>query len=84
MDLSTSVIMPREDFVELSRVAFDNHHVPSVGERAASVAQTTLVFGGLAAVVIGSSYGIAKATDWLEERRLQRDNKRAQARMGNH
>jgi len=71
-DLSNSVIMPREDFVELSTVAFDNSHVPSASERVASVAQTTAVFGVMGAAIIGVTWGCTKAVDWLEERRLRR------------
>jgi hypothetical protein len=72
MDLSESVIMPREDFIELSTVAFDNHHVPSVSERVGSTLQTTIVFGALAAAVTAGTWGYVKAHDWLEEKNFRR------------
>jgi len=63
------VVLPREDFIELNTAA---HTDPSVGDRIASTTQTTLVFGALAAGVTATAFGIAKATDWLEERRYKR------------
>lgn len=71
-NLSDSVIMPREDFIELSTVAFDNSHVPSLGERVGQTAQTTLIFAGMSAAFLAASWGRMKAQDWLEERRLKR------------
>jgi len=71
MDLSNHVIVPREDFIELQEVAY-NQPTPSLGERAASTAQTTLVFAGIAAALTAGSYGWAKAMDWREERQLRR------------
>ena len=71
-DLSSSVIMPREDFIELSTVAFDNSHVPTAGERAGTVLQTFGIFAGMAAAVAGTTWVCTKAVDWLEERRLKR------------
>ena len=71
-DLHDSVIMPREDFIELSTVAFDNSHVPSASERVANVLQTTFLFGAMAGAVAAGTWGWAKATDWLEERRTAR------------
>ena len=76
-DFSNHVIMPREDFVELSQVAFDNNHVPSLSERTASVAQTAAVFGILTGFIVGSSWGWAKAIDWLEQRKFDRAHDRA-------
>jgi hypothetical protein len=71
-ELNESVIMPREDFIELSTVAFDNSHVPSASERVANVLQTTFIFGGVAGAVAAGTWGWAKAIDWLEERRTKR------------
>lgn len=71
-DLNNSVIMPREDFIELSTVAFDNSHVPSFGERTGSIIQTTFVLGAVAASVTAAAWGISKATDWLENRQHER------------
>lgn len=71
-DLSESVIMPREDFYELSTVAFDNSHVPSAGERVGQTLQTTAVFAGMAAAVGAGTWAYVKAHDWLETRRLKR------------
>lgn len=80
-DFSNSVIMPREDFVELSQVAFDNHHIPSFGERVANTAQVTAVFGGMAAAVAVGTWGWAKAVDWLEDRRTKRAHELFEAKL---
>lgn len=71
-NLSDSVIMPREDFIELYTVAFDNHHVPSIGERVANTTQTTAVFAVMAGAVTAGTYGWSKCVDWLETRRHNR------------
>jgi len=63
------VVLPREDFIELNTAANTD---PTVADRVASTTQTFFVFGALAAGVTGAAYGIAKATDWLEERRYKR------------
>lgn len=63
------VVLPEETFNELNTAA---HNDPTVAERVASTTQTFFVFGALAAGVTGAAVGIAKATDWLEERRLKR------------
>jgi hypothetical protein len=72
-DLSNSVIMPREDFIELSTVAFDNSHVPTAGERVATTVQTLTVFSGLAAAVTAATWGWAKAVDWREKKQHERE-----------
>lgn len=71
-ELKDSVILPREDFYELSTVAFDNHRVVPISERAAQVTQTSLVVGAIAAAAVGAAWGINKANDWLENRRYDR------------
>lgn len=71
-DLSNSVILPREDFLEMSQVAFDNQHVPSAGERTASVLQTTAVFGVMAGAIAAATWGYAKAIDWRDSRQHTR------------
>lgn len=72
MDLSNSVIMPRDDFDELVSSAYTNQHVP-FKDRAASTAQTTFVLTVMAGAVTAGAWGCTKAVDWLEERRLRRD-----------
>ena len=62
--------LPREDFLELTAAANDNK--PSAGERIANTAQAGIIFGFMAGGVVASAFGIAKATDWLEERRVKR------------
>lgn len=66
------VVLPREDFHELNTAAHDD---PTVAERVASTTQTFFVFGALAAGVSGAAFGIAKATDWLENRRFKRTHR---------
>lgn len=83
-DLSNSVIIPREDFIELQTVAFDNSHVPSAGERVGQILQNTTVFAGIALAFAGATWGWAKANDWLEERRHQRDLAEKQFKIDNN
>lgn len=71
MNLSESVILPREDFIELQTAAWDQTP-PSLSTRAAQSAQTTYVCVMLATVVVGATWGCTKAVDWLENRRLAR------------
>lgn len=80
MDLSNSVIMPRDDFDELTNAAYSNQHVP-FKDRAASTAQTTFVFAALAGAVTAGAWGCTKAVDWLEERRLKRDLARRETKQ---
>lgn len=82
-DLKNSVIMPREDFIELSTAAYDNHHVPSAGERIGSTLQNTILFAGIAATVTAGTWGWAMALDWRESRKLRRDMERAQFQKDN-
>jgi hypothetical protein len=78
MEISENhVVLPREDFHELNTAAHDD---PSVGTRVASTTQTFFVFGALAAGVTGAAFGVAKATDWLEERRTKRTIRLAEAK----
>lgn len=75
-------IVPREDFLELQQVAYDQP-TPTAGERFGSVMQTTAVFAGLAGAITACSWGIAKATDWYEERRSQRERAAKQFDLDN-
>lgn len=72
-DLSNSVIMPREDFIELTTVAFDNHHVPTASERAGGIVQTTLYCAILGSTVVAVTWGWAKALDWRDEKKAKRE-----------
>lgn len=72
MDLSNHVALPREDYQELVTTAFDQPS-PTLGDRAATTVQTTLVFAGIGAVGTAVYWGCVKATDWLEERRIKRE-----------
>lgn len=74
------VVLPREDFNELSATAHNNTMTPA--DRAASTIQTFIVFGGLVAGVAGSAFGVAKATDWLEKRRHARTMIELEKRYG--
>jgi len=71
-DLANSVILPREDFIELSTVAFDNHRIPSIGERTAQAAQTTIVLSALAGAATVAAWGVMAANDWFERRQYER------------
>ena len=75
MDLSNHVILPRDEYVELQTAAWDQTPT-TVKDRISGTVQTTLIFAGFAAAVTGASYGWAKAVDWLETRRLERETKK--------
>lgn len=68
MDLSNSVILPREDFVELQTAAWDNIHPTTNSERLGSIAQTTAVFVVIALAVTAGSWGYAQAKVWSEKK----------------
>lgn len=70
-NLSNSVILPREDFLELQAAAY-NPNDTTLATRVASTTQTTIVFAVLAGAVTAGSFGVAKAMDWYEERSLKR------------
>ena len=71
MNLENSVILPREDFVELQEAAWAQTPA-TLGERVAGTVQTSLVCFGIAAAVTAGTWGWAKALDWKDERRLAR------------
>lgn len=83
-DLSQSVIIPREDLIELQTAAFDNSHVPTVGERVGNTTQALVTFAGIAAAITGATWGWAKANDWLENRRHKRDLAEKQFKIDNN
>lgn len=68
---SSHVALPSEDFRELTRAAYENTEITPT-DRIASTAQTFMVLGAMAGAVVGGSFGIAKAADWLEHRRWKR------------
>jgi len=71
MDLSNSVIIPREDFLELQQVAWSQ--TPTEGkERVASVVQTAAVFAIIAAAITAGTWGWAKAMEWREKKSFER------------
>lgn len=65
------VILPVEEFTELQAAAYDN---PTITDRIATSAQTIVFFGAVAGAFVGGAWGVTKATDWLEERRVKRDD----------
>ena len=69
-ELKDSVILPREDFLELEAAAFDQHF--SGKERVAQTAQPFAVFVGLAAAVTAGAAAVAKVRDWYETRAMNR------------
>ena len=71
-ELKDHVIIPRDHLVELETVAYDNSHVPTVGERTGSIIQTILVAGAAAGAFAAGSWGWAKAMDFLDERKFRR------------
>lgn len=83
-DFNNSVIMPRDDFIELSTAAFDNHHVPTPGERFGNIVQTTMVLGATAGAFAGAAWGWAKAMDWYEKKQHERHLAKMQFEIDNH
>lgn len=69
---SNSVIVPREDFIELETAAYQNNHVPDAAERVGQTLQTAGVFALMTAAVVGGTWGWAAGVDWLEKRRQAR------------
>lgn len=70
-DLKNSVILPREDFLELQTAAWDPNSL-TVNSRIATTVQTTLVFAAMAGAVAAGTWGWAKAMDWKEKRSFDR------------
>lgn len=71
MNLENSVILPREDFVELQEAAWAQP-TATLGNRVASTLQTTIICFSAAAAVTAGTWGWAKACDWKDERALAR------------
>jgi hypothetical protein len=71
MDLSNSVILPRDDFAELQEAAW-NQPAATLKERAGGTAQMLIICAGIAGAITAASWGWAKAMDWREEKELQR------------
>ena len=74
MNLSDSVIIPREDFVELEYAAY--HQPPaSPGDRIATTVQTTIVFALIGATIAGTSWAWYKVRDEFEKKSYERQEK---------
>lgn len=69
MDFSNSVIMPREDFMELSTVAWANPP-KSLGDRTATVVQTILICSTLAGAFAAATRSWTKSMKQLEDAKL--------------
>lgn len=72
MDLSSSVIMPREDFIELTTCAF-NQPPTSPAERVAVTLQTTIIFAGIAAAFSGATYVWYRLMSKLESEKTENE-----------
>lgn len=73
MDNTNCVTLSLDDFAELHNAAYN----PTPLERVASVTQTTFVLCVCAGVVTLGGYGLAKVSDWREERTFQRAMRKA-------
>lgn len=71
MDFSNSVILPREDFIELQTAAWDQPDM-TVGDRASSIVQTTMVLAIVSSAIVAARWGWAKAADWQEQKNFER------------
>lgn len=70
-DLKDHVILPREDFIEITTAAFDTPQ--SVGARIGTTVQTTIFVAACAGAFGLGSWAYYKAADWYETRKFQRD-----------
>jgi len=71
MELSQSVIMPREDFQELQIAAWDNDQ--TLGDRVATIVQTTIVITIVATAFAGGTWAYAKAMTWKDQKTHERE-----------
>lgn len=69
LDLSNSVILPREDFLELTMSAFDQDPA-SLGTRVASTVQILTICFGMAASVAVGTWAWTKQLEKLEDKKL--------------
>lgn len=70
MDLSNSVVMPREDFIELSTAAWDHHPTPP-SERFAQTLQTSTIFMAMAAAFSVGTWVWYRLMSQLEKEKLE-------------
>lgn len=70
-ELNNSVLIPRDDFLELQLAAFNNGPTPP-GERIATTVQTAVVFTMIAGTIAGGSWAFYKARDWFEQKSFAR------------
>jgi len=75
LDPTKSVILPADDFLELQASAYSSPP-KTTSDRIGGTVQTIIVCAALAGCVTASSWGIAKAMDWYEERQLDRAMRR--------
>lgn len=78
-DFTNSVILPREDFIELSTAAWDHHPTP-VAERVATTIQTTIVCSVLALAFSGATWAWYKAMSKLDREQTENEIAASEAR----
>jgi hypothetical protein len=71
MDFSNSVLVPRDDFMEMQEAAFSTPPL-STKDRIATTATTVVVSAALAGAVTAAAWGWYKAMDWYDKRAIAR------------
>ena len=71
MDLSNSVIIPKEDFYELETAAYTSPPTTTASKVGTTV-QFLLFFAAATAAGSAMSWQWAKANDWLDEKQTER------------
>lgn len=70
MDLNNHIFLPKEDYYELLAASWAPK---TTGDRIATTVQTVIFFAAFSGAAVGGSWGIVKAVNWLEKRRLERE-----------
>lgn len=79
-NFDNSVILPREDFLELQSAAYDQDQ-PSAAQRVATTIQITAISAGMAAAYGIGVWTYAKALDWKDERSHKREMEMLKAKL---
>lgn len=80
LDLSSSVILPREDYIELCTTAWGQDPTP-LGERIATTVQTIIVCAAIGGALAAPAWAWLKAGVKLEDKKLANDIAAAEAKQ---
>ena len=71
MDFSNSVIIPRDDFVELEAAAYSTES-KTLKDRTIDTVQASVLIVVAGAVVAGASWAWVRATNWYDKKSAER------------